>query len=165
MRRECKVSVSLTAWTSYSASYLVKLGKSHSVGVFYNKGVCVWQVNSRFDYRGAYEHIYLLLEHIAPYRGKLFFVHFTVGDRYIRVGNGFPYRRGFRLYAVGSVVEVEYLTASAKLLTDSLVYNSFIVFEHIGLYGMSVLRSFLDNRHIAYTAHSHIKRSRNRRSR
>ena len=60
---------------------------------------------------------------------------------------------------------VIYLTAAAELPDNSLHNGAHIVLDNIGLHGISVLRRLLDDRHIAYAAHSHIQCTRNRRCR
>ena len=62
-------------------------------------------------------------------------------------------------------MQIKNLTSSAKLPSDSLCYNAVVMFKHIGLNGVSVLRCVIERAHISYSAHSHIERSRDRRCR
>ena len=64
-----------------------------------------------------------------------------------------------RLYVV---VQVKNLTASAHLAADSLVNHRVVVLEHVGLDRLTVHRRFLDNAHVAKSAHRHVERARDR---
>ena len=69
---------------------------------------------------------------------------------------------GTAVDALNEVVEVEHLSASSELAAYSLKKYQLVVFKNVGLHGQSVARSFVKHRYIAYSAHRHIQRSRDR---
>ena len=59
-------------------------------------------------------------------------------------------------------MDIVYLSASAKLLLNRLHDDAPVVLHYIGGDGLPVLRRLVDNGHIAYPAHCHVERTRNR---
>ena len=68
---------------------------------------------------------------------------------------------GGQLNVINAVVQIEYLPAPPQLLLDRLDDDSVIVFQHIGLHRVAVLRRFVDDRHIPDPAHRHIESAGN----
>ena len=62
-------------------------------------------------------------------------------------------------------MKVEHLTSTAKLTTDCFVDDCLLMFKNIGLNRVTVLRSFLQNRHVTDSAHCHVESSGDRSSR
>ena len=81
---------------------------------------------------------------------------------YARVRNQCSYLLGAAIYRINPVVDIVYLSASAKLLLNRLHDDAPVVLHYIGGDGLPVLRRLVDNGHIAYPAHCHVERTRNR---
>ena len=124
---ECEVGVGASRASADASPQLVELRQAHAVGVFYNKGVGVRQVNSRFDYRGADEDVYLLLEHLSPDLAELVLLHLAVADRDFRVWNRLLDPRGAGRDRLDVVVKVKYLTAAAHFASYCLVDHRVVV--------------------------------------
>ena len=60
------------------------------------------------------------------------------------------------------VVQVEHLTAAPHLTADRLIDHGVVVLQHIGLHRLTVHRRFLDDAHVAQSAHSHVEGARYR---
>ena len=73
----CKreVGVGAARRTPDAAAQLVKLGKSHPVGVVDDQRIHVRNVDARFDDRRTDEQVDFMIEQPLPDRGKLVFVH------------------------------------------------------------------------------------------
>ena len=61
-------------------------------------------------------------------------------------------------------MKIEHLSAASQLASYRLKYYEIVILKHIGLYRKSVPRGFVKHRYISYSAHSHVQRSRYRRS-
>ena len=71
----------------FTASELMQLRKSHTVGIFYNKGVGIRQIDTRFDNCCADKHINLLFKHLSPNFAEFALFHFAVTDCDFCLGN------------------------------------------------------------------------------
>ena len=69
----------------------------------------------------------------------------------------FPQPGGGQLDVIDAVVQVKDLPAAAQLLADRLGDERLVVFQHIGLHRVAVLRRFVDDRHIPDAAHRHVE--------
>ena len=138
-----EVCVRPAARTPYPAPYLVELSKSHFIRVLDNQSICVWHVNSRFNYGCTYKDVYFSFSHVVPYTGKLFFIHLTVcysndGIRYDCVYTG-----GDIFDILYLIVQIEHLSSAPQFFFYGFVYYCVIKFKHIGLHRVSVNRSLL----------------------
>ena len=140
----------------------MELRKSEPLRVLNYQRIGVGNVNSRLNNSGADENVYLAREHLAPYILKLLLVHLSVSDRDSRLGYRLCELCGASVDALNEVVEVEHLSASSELAAYSLKKYQLVVFKNVGLHGQSVARCLVKHRYIAYSAHRHIQRSRDR---
>ena len=53
-----------------------------------------------------------------------------------------PQLLGLLFYAFNLIVQIKHLAAAAELTADCFTDHSVIMLQHIGLYGVSVLRRF-----------------------
>ena len=68
-----------------------------------------------------------------------------------------PQVGGRQLYVINAVVQVKYLPAPPQLLSYRLGDDMVVIFQHIGLHRVAVLRRLVDDRHIPDAAHRHIQ--------
>ena len=54
-------------------------------------------------------------------------------------------------------MQVEHLSAAAKLLADGLVDDEIIVLQHVGLHGKPIYGCFIQNGDVPDTAHGHVQ--------
>ncbi len=102
----------------YPAPELIELRQAEAVGVFDDEGVAVRHVNAAFYDGGAHEQVGFLLDKTAPDFGKLLLTHFAVGEGDARVRQIALKHGGAGGDAFDVVVQIEHLTAAAKLLFD-----------------------------------------------
>ena len=93
---------------------------------------------------------------------QLCFVHLPVG-----IGNGGIGERFCHLVRgahdrVCAVVQIQHLTAAAKLSAHGFKEHFIVVLANVGLHGEAVGGGFIQNRHIADAAHRHMERSGDR---
>ena len=141
----------------------MELRKTHSVRIFYYKGISIGKINARFNYSSTHEYIYLTANQHLPYILKVILVHLTVRVSNAGVWNSSHYpvcNEGNILYLV---IKIKNLSASQKLLLHCVKENAVVVLENVGLHGSALARSLIEYRHIAYAVHCHIKRSGNGR--
>ena len=81
-----------------------------------------------------------MLDELFPYVAHLVLAHLTVRIGDTRVGEEFLQAGSARLYSLNAVVDIVDLTAAAELADDSLNYRAGVVFDNVGLNGISVLR-------------------------
>ena len=160
---EGEIGVGASGASADAAAQLVKLGKSHAVGVFDDQGVGVGQIDAGLDDGRADEDIRLLLEHGAPHLAELVLLHLAVTDGDPRVGDRFLQRGGAAVDGFDAVVQIKDLTAAAQLAPDGFVDHRVVVFEDVGLHRLAVDRGFLDHAHVAQAAHRHVEGARNGR--
>ena len=143
----------------------MKLCKPHVVGILDDERVHIRDVNAGFYYRGADKHVKASVKKMAPNLQHLFLGHFAVCNAYPRFRDKRTYFLRAAVYRVYAVVDIVHLTAAPQFLFDSLHYHAPVVFHDIGGYRLSVLGRFVDNAHVAYSAHRHVEGPRNRRCR
>ena len=160
-----KVGVGAACAPADSAAYLMKLGKSHRICIFYNQRVGIRNIDACFDYRGADEDIGISLDKALPDIGKLLFFHSAVRYIDIRIGKFLFQPRRSACDIFYPVVQVENLPAAMELAPNRLVYHEVVIFQNICLDRHSVARCLVEHGHIAYRIHRHIQRSRYRRCR
>ncbi len=109
---ECKVSIGTPCASADSSPQLMKLRKSHFVGIFNYQSICIWQVNACFNNCCAYKHVNFLFKHTAPNFAQLIFFHLSVANTDLCLGNSFHNFCRCRLNCTNVVMQIEHLTAS-----------------------------------------------------
>ena len=140
----------------------MELGQSETVGILYDKRVGIGNVNTRLNDRGADQNIGLARQHSSPDLLQLFPFHAPVSHGYTRIGNSSGKACRHHVDIVDIIIQIEDLTAAAKLATYSFLNDQVVVLKHVGLNGQSVARRLVENRNVAQTAHCHVQRSGNR---
>ena len=143
-----------------TATELVQLGEAHPVGVVDDECVDVGDVDAGLDNGGAYQDIQLLVQEPPP--------DFESSPPPMRPC-ATPMRASGTLLAGGRrsvpganiIVEIVHLPAPAELTADGVGQNADIVFKHIGLHRVSVVRRFLNDGHIADARKRHAERPGN----
>ena len=157
-----EICVAAAVGASHAPAELIQLRESEAVGVLDDEGVDVGDVHARLDDSRADEYVYLVLDKLLPYVGHLVLAHLTVCHGDSSLGEKLLQSVRAGEYALDAVVYVVDLSASAELAHYRLHDRADVVLDDIGLHGVSVLRRLLEHRHIAYAAHRHIERARDR---
>ena len=155
---EGEVGIGPAAAAPHPAPQLVQLRKPHPVGVLYDEGVAVGDIDPRLDDGGTDENIDLPLQQTLPDLRKLLLAHFAMGCNDARLRQLLPQVGGGQLYVIDAVVQVKYLPAPPQLLSYRLGDDMVVIFQHIGLHRVAVLRRLVDDRHIPDAAHCHVQR-------
>ena len=86
--------------------------RPHPVGVLYDEGVAVGDIDPRLDDGGAHQNIDLPLQQPLTDIRKLLLAHSAVGCNDARLRQLLPQVGGRQLYVINAVVQVKYLPAS-----------------------------------------------------
>ena len=150
---------------SDTSAYLMKLRKPVPIRVLDYERIRIRNVHSRFDDRRGHEHIDLSADKLCPYFLELFPFHSSVSHSNARIGHHALDLRCDLVHALDAVVQIERLSPAPKLLAERLGDHGIVVFHNVRLDGRTHSRRLLKHAHIDYTAHRHVQRPRDRRSR
>ena len=158
-----KVRVSAAGTAAHASAQLVQLRKSHAVGVVDDQGVRVWHVHARLNDRRADEHVNFMLHQTPPDFGELLLAHFAVADADPRLRHALANTRRHALNRCYVVVQVIHLPAAAQFFFDGVGDDARVIFHHVCLHRVTVVRRFFNDGHIAYTGKRHVQGARDRR--
>ena len=134
----------------------MQLREAHAVRVLDDERVGVRHVHTGFDDGGAYQHIDFVLQELPPDLGELVLRHLAVAEPDARLRNLRLDARGGALDGRHVVVQVVDLAAAPQFPADGLVDDRVVVFQHIGLHRMAVVRRFFNDAHVADAGQRHI---------
>ena len=82
-----EVGIGMTGGAAYTATELMKLGKTETVSVFNDKGVGIGDIQAGFDDGGAYQNLDLTFRHGLHYIAQSIFSHLTMSNGHTQTGN------------------------------------------------------------------------------
>ena len=104
-----------------------------------------------------------MLHQAPPNLGEFLLAHLAVADADPRLRHALANTCRHALNRCYVVVQIIHLPAAAQLLFDGVGDDAGVVFHHVCLYRVTVVRRFFDDGHIAYTGKRHIEGARDRR--
>ena len=160
---ERKICKRMARRASDTAAQLVQLRQAHMIGVLDNQRIGIRNVNTCLNNCRTHEHINVAVTHARHDARQLPLAHLSVRHRNFRIRQHFFEFCRTRVNGTDLIVQIIGLSAAVKFPPHGLRNDTGIIFHHIGLYRMPILRRFFEHRHIANTGQSHIQRARNRR--
>lgn len=160
---EREIRVGALVGSADASAQLVELRQSHVVGILNDQRVDVRHVHAGFYNCGADQYVKASVKKLPPYFQHLLLGHLAVSYPNARLRNKRAYLFRTAVDGVYAVMDIIHLTAAAEFLLYRLHDNSPVVLHDIGSYRLSVLGRLVNYAHVAYSAHRHVERSRDRR--
>ncbi len=139
----------------------MQLRQSHVIGILNNQRVDVGNVNASLNDGGAHQNINFAVAHARHDLGKLTLAHFAVCHSNLGIRQLPLQIQCNALDIFHTIVQIIALSAAIHLPPQRVYHHAVIVFHHIGLYRMTVVRRLFQYRHIANTGQRHIQGARN----
>ena len=156
-----KKGISHPAASSYPSPKLVKLGKSHLVGIINNHGIYVGNIHTGFNNGGGNQYINFSINKIIHDFFQLLLLHLSMCKGHICLRHQLLYGHGYICNGIYPVIDIVYLSPSGQLPNDGLPYHFLIVFTDIGLDGQTFTRRLFQNAHVPDSYQTHMEGSGN----
>ena len=158
-----EVGVRAFTSTADAAAQLMKLAQAETVGMVDDQRVRVGYVKTRFDDRGAHEHVDVTMPEVADDLVKLLLTHLAVGDADVRFGHQRMDLVGDGRDVLHAIVHVEHLAAAQQFAAHRRGDLRVLVGSHIGQHRQPVFGRGGQRGHFADAGHGHLQRARDRR--
>ena len=158
-----EVGVRAFTSTADAAAQLMKLAQAETVGMVDDQRVRVGYVKTRFDDRGAHEHVDVTMPEVADDLVKLLLTHLAVGDADVRFGHQHMDLVGDGRDVLHAIVHVEHLAAAQQFTAHRRGDLRVLVGSHIGQHRQPVFGRGGQRGHFADAGHGHLQRARDRR--
>lgn len=154
---EGEIGESAASGAADPSAELIELGEAHAVGVFDNEGVAVGDIDAGFDDSGTDEDINFAFEELPPDFGEFMFFHTAMGHGDTGFGDTAMEGGSAEVDGFDHVMDIVDLASAAEFLFNRVTDNAEVIFQHIGLDGMAVLRGLFEGGHIPDAGNRHIQ--------